>query len=503
QPHSAEGRLLVGPSMDTPTVEFLRAENVSKRYGSVQALEGVHAEFLPRRIHAVLGENGAGKSTLMGVLAGFVNPDSGRVAYNEGSTAVLPSGKPFECRRLGIGMIHQHFTLVNDFSVADNLALYRLDRLNRTFRSEAMAAQALELANKLGWSIDPDRKVGSQPVGVQQRVEILKVLSTDARVLIFDEPTAVLSPAEVAELFAVMRQLADEGRIVILIAHKLSEVFAVADYVTVLRGGRNVGEGEIGAFDGKALADMMVGELLAPRRTRAGGATGPGLRADHLSVLGDRGEPAVRDLSFEVRAGEIVGIGGVDGNGQVELAEALAGVRAYRGSLLWKGKELRHDQVTLGYIPQDRRSDGLAVGMSILDNSLITGHRKSELTWGPFLRARACLQWCRSLMSRFDVRAESPRTPVSTLSGGNQQKVVVGRTLDTMPELLIAVNPTRGLDLHATSFVHETLRDAKSAGTAVVLVSTDLDELSELSDRIWFLSRGSLREAGDAESYVG
>ena len=473
---------------------MLTVDGVSKRYGTVQALHKVSASFLPGEIHAVLGENGAGKSTLMGVLAGFVTPDSGTVTLDG---KPVPLGAPYETKRRGIAMVHQHFTLVGAFTVAENLALATVDRLNKPHSPLQDATASLEMAARLGWSLDPQATTADLPVGAQQRIEVLKALSAEAEILIFDEPTAVLTPDEVLDLFRVLRTLRDAGKTIILIAHKLSEVLAIADRVTVLRRGAFVATAEIGQVDEAQLAEWMVG----PETSIAPGRKSPdqkpvGLTVNDLHVRGDRGEPAVRGVSFEVGSGEILGIGGVDGNGQVELAEALAGVRKPLSGRIGAGP-------AVAYIPQDRQSDGLALSLSVLDNLLIEGHRHPELTRGPLLRGKQINIWAKGLIERFDIKAGWLGDPVSGLSGGNQQKVVVARNLDRTPDLLVAVNPTRGLDIKATRYVHDQILLAANNGAVVVLLSTDLDELAELADRMYFISRGELRQAEGAPSLVG
>jgi simple sugar transport system ATP-binding protein len=353
---------------------------------------------------------------------------------------------------------------------------------------------ALELASSLGWEFDPNAKVRSLAVGGQQRLEIIKALSSNAQVIIFDEPTAVLSPVEVDELFRVLAELKSRGKTLVLIAHKLSEVMKIADKVTVLRRGKVVASSAIDQTSPEQLAIWMVGEtpVLSPKPLVLDQS--PGIRADNLRIFGDRGNLAIASISFSVNRGEILGIGGVDGNGQVELAECLAGIRPYEGKLDWvkNGKAPR-----IAYIPQNRHLDGLALSLSVRDNLLINGYQRPDLRRGPFFFIRAITNWCRRLIERFEIKTDSAAIQVSSLSGGNQQKVVLARTLDTVPDLLIAVNPTRGLDVKATRFVHDQILDAKNAGAAVVLISTDLDELAELATQTLYLSRGKLME-GDA-----
>ncbi|HWA82237.1 MAG TPA: ABC transporter ATP-binding protein [Fimbriimonadaceae bacterium] len=477
---------------------MLRVERIGKSYGTLRALDDVSIEFAPGEIHAVLGENGAGKSTLMHILAGFTTPDSGSL---EMDGRPLPVGRPFECKRLGIAMIHQHFTLVPAFSVEENLALSRLSRLGPLDMSR-LTEPAREEAGRLGWGLDFDVPARRLPVGAQQRIEIVKTIAGDSRVAIFDEPTAVLSPGEVDDLFRVLQRLKEAGKTVILIAHKLREVMAVADRVTVLRRGKVVAGALVGEVTPTKLAEWMVGEL--PPELQKGSKTPlrEGLRATALRALGDRGKEALRSLDFEVSRGEILGVGGVDGNGQVELAEVLAGVRPFRGELRWEGNLLDHRRTRVAYIPQDRQSDGLALSMTIEENLLIEGHRRPALTAGPFLRRRAIHAWSEELVQRFGVKGV-PTDLAGSLSGGNQQKVVVARALDETPDLLIAVNPSRGLDVKATEYVHRKMLEAQDQGAAVVLISTDLEELAALGTRTVFLSRGEIVEGGRAVSLAG
>lgn len=497
---------LAAPS-DTSSEPVLRMQGITKRYGATLALDQVDFSVNRGEIHALLGENGAGKSTLMHVLSGLTRPDAG-VIWLGGREVRFAS--PREARAHGIAMVHQHFTLVPAFTVAENL---QLDR---------PVVDPMERARSLGWSLDPQARVHALPVGAQQRVEIVKALATDARLLIFDEPTAVLSPAEVEELFAVLRRLRDEGRTVVLIAHKLAEILAVSDRVTVLRRGRCVAVCRTAETSASELARWMIGAPRASEAVGAGAGDGvsgeggsgsvlpgspaaagepgavvgcdPGLVVQGLTVAGDRGERAIRMLDLQVRRGEIFGIGGVDGNGQTELAEALAGLRSIAGGYLeWEGGAFRPGVAPrIGYIPQDRRRAGLAITMSIAENLLFDAVQEPEFRAGPFLRRGALYRHALALARQFDIRARDLSLPASSLSGGNQQKIVVARAFRSHPELIVAVNPTRGLDIGATRFVHAQLRCARERGAAVVLISTDLDEIMALADRAAILAGGQL-----------
>lgn len=464
---------------------------VSKSFGPVQALASVNLEVHRGEIHAALGENGAGKSTLMNVVAGFLAPDSGQVELNG---EPLPPGNPSAAKRMGIALVHQHFMLVPSFTVAENFALDQLDSLRGKADVHAATQRALSVADSLGWKLEPSAYVRDLPVGVQQRVEIVKALATDAPLLILDEPTAVLAPNEVEDLLGVLRRLREQGKTIVLIAHKLSEVFAIADSVTVLRRGKLVARAHISDTSQEEVARWMVGEetasLAAPRLSPGE----PLVELREVTVLGDRGNEAVRSCSLEARSGEVLGIGGVDGNGQLELAEALAGIRPFQ-----KGTS-RFAEVPI-YIPQDRQKDGLAMDMTIQDNLLI-GALDDRTLGGPLLKPRAIRTWAEGLVDRFSIKIGSLSDPARSLSGGNQQKVVVARSVSQNPRIVVAVNPTRGLDLKATRFVHDQLAAVAANGGAVILISTDRDELASLATRTVFLSGGKI-VSGDAVSYLG
>jgi ABC-type uncharacterized transport system ATPase subunit len=428
-----------------------------------------------------------------------VSPDRGEVLL--GGKRV-PLGNPAECKRLGIQLVHQHFTLVPQFTGEENLALGNMAGTRGTLRLGPLTEPAKAVCRQLGWDLRFSDLVQTYSVGEQQRLEILRALSLGGDVILFDEPTAVLSPDEVDDLLGVLRKLRDSGKIVILIAHKLSEVLAVADRVTVLRRGRRIAGDLRVNVDAGQLAEWMVGEMPPLSKPESfAGIERSGLVAADLTVRGSRGELAVRSASFTVDRGEILGIGGVDGNGQIELAEALAGVRAIlNGSTEF---ELKREGYHVAYIPQDRQRDGLAMGMSVSDNLLVTGHRKPELVRGMFLRPRRIDAWVRDLIRRFEIKVRSPKDLVSSLSGGNGQKVVVSRSLDRLPDLLVSVNPTRGLDIKASAYVHEKIREAAGRGAAVVLISTDSDELAALASRRVFMSRGQISHSDRREDFLG
>lgn len=477
---------------------LLEARGLSKRFAHLQALRNVDASFRAGEIHAVVGQNGAGKSTLMNLIGGFSAADEGEITL-EG--AALAMGDRLAARRAGIAMVHQHFMLVPRFTVEENLALAACAGGFQTLDCASLAGPALERARELGWDLSPSALVETLPVGTQQRIEIAKALATKARVLILDEPTAVLSRLEVDELFGVLRVLRGAGCAVILIAHKLSEVLSIADRVTVLRDGVVVATAPTADVDGDTLAAWMVGALPEFAAAAEGVAGEVAMEVRDLCVAGDRGEPAVRRVSFSVRSGEVFGIGGVDGNGQVELAEALSGVRrAVSGTVQRIGGGPLPEAA---YIPSDRQAHGLALRMSVSDNLLIAGHRRNDLAWGPVLLLPRIRDWAKRLMASFAIKAPSPEVACGTLSGGNQQKVVVARCIDGRPGLLIAVNPTRGLDIAAAEYVRRRITDAARDGAAVVVFSADLEELSQISNRTAFLSRGTFAEGAGQAAVLG
>lgn len=477
---------------DRPLGAPLEVLNVSKRFGNLQALHSVSATFFAGEVHAVLGENGAGKSTLMGVLGGFVAPDSGLVSLGDHP---IPLGNPQAIRKLGVEMIHQHFMLVPAFTAIENL---RLSQLSVGSDAEDLRERAQSLLVKFGWEIPLDAPVEQLSVGVQQRLEILKALLTDARVVIFDEPTAVLDPKEVEALLELLRSLRDEGRIVILIAHKLQEVLAIGDRFTVLRKGELVATAQRDEVDAEKLAAWMVGEMPTVQ-SKGEGAFGPvTLEVRDLVVQGDRGERKVSGASLKVRSGEILGIGGVDGNGQTELIEAILGLRPIEA-----GEVQKLDTLRVSYVPQDRHRDGLVMDFSVTDNLVLGAISEQEVGTGFFLSRKKIKTWSQGLIERFGIKAEDPAVPVKALSGGNQQKAIVARNLYRRPDLLIVANPTRGLDVRATAAVHREILEAAAQGTAVLLVSTDLDELFALAHTVLFLIHGTLRAGEDASALVG
>jgi general nucleoside transport system ATP-binding protein len=480
----------------------VRMCGIVKRFEDTLALDGVDFELCQGEIHALLGENGAGKSTLMHVLAGIYSPDAGTIEV-DGRPVRLRSAR--DASHAGIGMVHQHFTLVENFTVGENLALALPEQTPFLLPREGLGDRALRMAEQLGWKLDAHAPVWQLPVGTQQRIEIVKVLAQEPRIMIFDEPTAVLAPVELEELFVMLERLRDEGKSIVFISHKLNEVLRLCDRVTVLRRGQNAGTVEAKETDAAALASRMVGradpEEIAEALPAAPhpSAAAPGevmLHVRELHVRGDYGLDAVRGLSLEIRGGEILGIAGVDGNGQTELAESILGLRRVREGAVelaaGEGSGPAGRRREIGYVPQDRRRMGLAQGMSVRDNLILELHQEPEACWGPWLNWPYLNTEAGGMMEAYDVRASSLEQPVETLSGGNQQKIVLARALHKQPRLLVALNPTRGLDVGATAYVHGQLRLQRERGAAILLISTELDEVIELSDRIGVLYEGRL-----------
>lgn len=446
-------------------------------------MEGFDAEFRPGEVHAVVGENGAGKSTLVGMLAGFVTPSSGSITLDG---VLLATGRPDAAREAGIALVHQHFTLVPAMDAAENLALPALKGWWSSGDATLLSSAARAAADRLGWSV-PDRGLATGRLGVGEagRLELLKALATGATHLLLDEPTAVLSEEEAGKLLALARGLADEGRSVILIAHKPDEVLYVADRITVLRRGRMVATGRRDEFDRERLVREIVGEFV-PFQRPAPRALGPVvLSLRHAVVMGSRGEERIPALDLVVAGGEIVGVGGVDGNGQAELAEAAAGVRPLASGA-------RQTAGEPAYIPQDRWARGLAAPMDMAENMLLGPREAVSFFRRGWLSRRALSEAAEAARVAYDVRMGSIRAAVGRLSGGNAQKVVLARALFGEPDVVVAHNPTRGLDVRAAQAIHEKLVAARDRGAAILLVTTDAEELRLLSDRAFAMDRGRL-----------
>jgi general nucleoside transport system ATP-binding protein len=492
-----------------PAAVEMRA--IVKRFPGVLANDRVDFQADAGEVHALLGENGAGKSTLSNILTGLYRPDAGEI-FIDGEQVHFQS--PRDALDARIFMVHQHFRLVEPFTVAENVVLgdHRGDGRTFRLRPRAIEQRVAELSKRYGLAVDPRARIWQLSLGEQQRVEILKALYREARILILDEPTAVLTPQEADTLFETLREMAAEGRTVVFISHKLHEVKAVADRVTVLRGGRSIATVPAAEASLRSLASLMVGRELdggQPARTRTPGE--PALQLTDVWSDADRGDSAVRGASLVVRGGEIVAVAGVAGNGQRELAETVAGMRrATRGEILVGGKEIRggdpRSAIAAGvaYVPEDRLGTGVAPSLSIASNLALKGYRERSSSHGPLLRLGRMRERAVELIQRYSIAASGPGAAARLLSGGNLQKVVLAREFSGKPRLLIAASPTRGLDVGAIETVHGYLREAAADGVGVLLISEDLDEILLLADRVAVMYEGAIvgetsREEADVE----
>jgi simple sugar transport system ATP-binding protein len=477
----------------------LELQGITKRFGALVANDAIDLVVESGEIHSLLGENGAGKSTLMNVLFGLYNADAGQILLDD--KAVNFSG-PGDAMAAGIGMVHQHFMLIPVFTVAENVALgHEPTKGFGVLDLETARKLVREISERFGFSVDPDALVEDLPVGVQQRVEIIKSLARDAKILVLDEPTAVLTPQETDELMEIMRDLAKSGTSIVFITHKLREVKAVADKITVIRQGRVIGQAK--PTDSTAeLASLMVGREVDLTVEKI--PASPGnliLKVNQASVLDDRDQLAVKSVSFEVRAGEILAIAGVQGNGQTELAEAIVGLRPLHsggGEILVSGKNVnglgvrRILESGVGYVPEDRKKDGLISEFSIAENLMLNGSFSAPFAKGLNIDFKSRNRIAEQRVKEFDVRTPSYSTPAGKLSGGNQQKVVLARELSREVDLLVVSQPTRGVDVGSIEFIHERLVEERNRGKAVVLISTELDEVLALADRIAVMYRGQI-----------
>jgi len=484
--------------METPVLEL---RHISKRFGATAALEDISLDAYEGEVHALLGENGAGKSTLMNILYGLYQPDTGDILWN--GSLLRPQGPP-QALAAGIGMIHQHFMLVPSFSVAENVVLGDRRYLGTAFDRRRAEAEVAALARKMQLAINPRARVEDLSVGEQQRVEIIKAVFRGARLLILDEPTAVLTPQETDDLFTLLRQLCAQEHAIIFISHKLAEVQAISDRISVLRRGRLVGTFQTSEVTRDELASLMVGDDLVSSEPRSEMPIGETtLFVQDLWVRRPDGAEGLCGVSFEVSSGEILGVAGVDGNGQQELAETITGVRPPRAfaffehGRIWLGDQeitflAPQFRIELGMaqIPAERRAMGIFPQFSVMENLMAVSHPAKPFRFGPFLRRNVLRAWTQQLVEQYDIRAERLEQPAETLSGGNQQKLIVARELVREPRVLVAVNPTRGVDIAATARIRNELLRQRARGAAILLISTDLDEIIELSDRIAVLVKG-------------
>lgn len=476
----------------------IEMRDITKVFGGFVANDKINLHLRKGEIHALLGENGAGKSTLMNMLAGLLEPTSGEIAVN-GQVVNLDS--PSKAASLGIGMVHQHFMLVEAFTVVENIILGSELTKNGVLDIAGASKEIKALSERYGLAVDPSAKVADISVGAQQRVEILKTLYRGADILIFDEPTAVLTPSEIDELMAIMKNLVKEGKSIILITHKLDEIRAVSDRVTVIRRGKSIETVEITGATNADLAEMMVGRSVSFKTEKQ--ASKPKevvLSIKDLVVNENRGVPAVKNLSLDVRAGEIVGIAGIDGNGQSELIQAITGLRKVEsGSIELKGDSIvglhprQITELSVGHVPEDRHRDGLILEMMISENIALQTYYKEPHSKNGILNYSNITSYAKKLMEEFDVRAASELVPAAALSGGNQQKAIIAREIDRDPDLLIVSQPTRGLDVGAIEYIHKRLIEERDNGKAVLVVSFELDEILNVSDRIAVIHDGKIQ----------
>jgi ABC-type uncharacterized transport system ATPase subunit len=476
----------------------LEMRGITKRYPGVVANDGIDLDVRPGEIHALLGENGAGKTTLMNILYGLATPNEGQILL-DGKPVTITG--PSDAIARGINMVHQHFMLVPVFTVAENILLGEETMANPIFLDRQEASRRIrDLGQRFGFEIDPDAKVGSLSVGWQQRVEILKVLYRNAKILVLDEPTAVLTPQETEEIFGVLRRLAEQGHSIVFISHKLYEVLEIADRITVIRRGKVVGERIPSETNEDDLAELMVGRAVELTVDRGEShPTEATLRITGLEAADDHGHPAVRSVDLEVRAGEILGVAGVAGNGQDELVQAIIGLRkATGGRIELAGRDVTDagpremNEAGVAYVPADRHRFGLVLPFSLADNIVLTRYYRSPFAHGILRDFGAIEKAAGDGIAKYDVRTPSPDVPASTLSGGNQQKLVVAREFDRPLKLLILDQPTRGLDVGSIEFIHRQAIRMRDEGTAILLVSAELDEVLELSDRIAVMYRGRI-----------
>jgi len=472
--------------------------NIRKEFAGIVANDDITLQVRPGEIHALLGENGAGKSTLMSVLFGLYQPDAGMIRVRDQEVKI--SG-PNAAHHLGIGMVHQHFKLVEDFTVTENIILGMETVKNGRIDIKGAAEKVRQLSETYHLSVDPEAKIENISVGMQQRVEILKMLYRNAEILIFDEPTAVLTPQETQELMEIMREMIDEGKTILLITHKLKEIMAVADRCTIIRKGRAIATLNIADTDEEEMAELMVGRAVSFKLDKAPAHPGPEvLRIQHLQVRDSRGLPKVKDVSLTVRAGEILGLAGVDGNGQTQLVEAITGLRkADSGAILVGDLDItqmsvrERNEAGIGHIPEDRQKRGLVLDFNLQDNLVLENYYRPPFSNRGILDKEAIRENAERLIQQFDVRSgEGGLTPARSMSGGNQQKAIIAREIDRSPAVLVVAQPTRGLDVGAVEYIHKRLLAERDSGKSILMISLDLDEILNMSDRIAVIFEGEI-----------
>ena len=480
-----------------PRIESLEMKGIVKKFPGVLASDHVDFDVRTGEIHALLGENGAGKSTLMKILYGLYQPEEGEILLN-GEPITINS--PTDSINHGIGMIHQHFMLVDNVTVAENVALGLKSTKGMRLDLDVVSARIRELADKYGLQVEPDAIISKLAVGERQRVEIVKALYRGAALLVLDEPTAVLTPQEVDDLFVIFRQMAADGHALIFISHKLNEIFALTDRVSVLRDGKMIGTVQTADVNKEQLANMMVGREVVLTRDRQPMETGEArLELENISAFNSDGQSVLKNVSFEVRAGEIVGVAGVSGNGQRPLAEAIAGLQKVEsGQVSLEGKNVTNlspadmFKVGLSYIPEERMHDGCIKDFSVAENAILQDYVHEPFSKGIFLNFKAIANHAQELIESFNVKTPSQETLIKNLSGGNIQKLILARELARNPRVLIAAQPTRGVDIGATEYIHGQLLRQRSEGLATLLISEDLDEVKAMSDRIVVLFGGEI-----------
>lgn len=471
---------------------------IRKEFPGIVANDNITLQLQRGEVHALLGENGAGKSTLMAMLFGMYQPDRGSIKVNGKEVKI---SNPNIANDLGIGMVHQHFKLVHNFTTTENIILGIEPKKGLSIDLKSAAARVDELSKRYGLNVDPYAKIEDISVGMQQRVEILKMLYRNADILIFDEPTAVLTPQEINDLLAIMKNLIQQGKSIILITHKLKEIKAIANRCTVIRRGKYIGTVDVKATTEADMAKMMVGRPVSFKVSKSKSKPGePILTVEQLSVQNNKKVLGLKDFSLTVRAGEIVGIAGVEGNGQTELVEAITGLRKVEtGKITIDGEDITHYSVRkrtltgIGHIPEDRHKHGLVLDYTMEDNMVLQVYFKKPFSSNGILNRKAIRDYANKIIQSFDVRSgEGGASIARSLSGGNQQKGVIGREMEREPKLLIAVQPTRGLDVGSIEYIHKRLIEHRDKGYAVLLVSLELDEVMNVSDRIAVVNNGHL-----------